>query len=158
MTDPKTTSPADPVSRTNPTFEKRVVAELTEVIQRLCQGVPELRTVGIVFDWHEKLNGVALPFLFMDERGPIQPGNLSGLIGGLLQTPKLLEFQYGLAFKNCAYLAEQLRSLHSEASKEAEKTAHDSTGPGGGAESERHRAGTAEGSPVDEAADKSTDD
>lgn len=143
---------------TDLTFDKRVVAELIEVIQRLCHSVAELRTVGVVLDWHGKLNGVVLPFLFMDERGPIQPGNLSGLVGGLLQTPKLLEFQHGLAFKSCALLAHQLDSLYSETPEKKAQAAHDSRGPGSGTESERQQAETAENSPADESPEKSTDD
>jgi hypothetical protein len=93
--DPQKDAPTQPILPTTPsptpeippekpgaflTYEQRATLITKAWIAQLCQQIPELRSVCVVFDWQKQLNQVSTPGIIWSAQGPLQPTDLDAIL------------------------------------------------------------------------------
>ena len=104
-------SPPDAVARTI-TFLERVTQTYSQVGQTLANQTPELRSVLVIFDWNDGIDGTTA--LWLDKNGAIQPENLPatrGMFARLMLTmSRLFSLQSQAQAKHDTTIAEFIRT------------------------------------------------
>ena len=72
-----------------PTFEQQVTNFFRSAASQAMENVPELRSIAIVFDWQDKLNDAAVPYIWTNRDKQITSGDLVAILGMMEQAQKL---------------------------------------------------------------------